>query len=153
MNGLWYKASSCLYDVSMTDFFAITELLKASKTIAIIGASGDPSRPSHSIMAYLQRAGFKCVPVNPNESEILGERCYATLADIPSDIQIDIANVFRRPAHTPEVAKAAVARGGVKGLWLQQGIVNDEAMKIAQDGNLLTIQDACIAVIHRTMAP
>lgn len=135
----------------MTDHTAIAQLLKSAKTIAIIGASGDPSRPSHSIMAYLQRAGFKCVPVNPNESEILGERCYATLADIPSDIQIDIVNVFRRPAHTPEVAKAAVARGNVKALWLQQGITNDDAMKIAQDGNLLAIQDACIAVLHRMM--
>lgn len=136
----------------MTDHAAITQLLKDSKTIAIVGASGDPSRPSHSIMAYLQRAGYKCVPVNPNESEILGERCYASVADIPSDIQIDIVNVFRRPAHTPEVAKTAVARGHVKALWLQQGIVNDDAMRIAQDGGLIAIQDACIAVLHRMLA-
>lgn len=127
----------------------IATLLKTSKTIAIIGASGDPSRPSNGIMAYLQKAGYRCIPVNPNETEILGETAYPSLDAIPPDIQIDIVNVFRRPAHTPEFARAAVARHGVKAFWMQSGITNEEAMKIAKYGNLFAIQDECIAVKHR----
>lgn len=130
----------------------IATLLRDSRTIAIIGASSDPSRPSNSIMAYLQRAGYRCVPVNPNETEVLGEKAYASLDAIPADIQIDVVNVFRRPAHTPEFARAAARRPGVKAFWMQSGIVNDEAMKIAQGGNLFAIQDECIAVRHRLLA-
>lgn len=133
----------------MTGADAIAQLLKSAKTIAIIGASADPSRPSNSIMSYLQRAGYTCIPVNPNETEILGETAYPSLADIPSNIQIDIVNVFRRPAHTPEVARAAVARGNIKALWLQTGVTNDEAMDIARNGGLFAVQDECIAVRHR----
>jgi len=128
------------------------KLFKETKTIAIIGASSDPSRPSYSIMAYLQRAGYRTIPVNPNETEILGEKAYPSLAAIPLDIDIDLVNVFRRPAHTPEFARAATNRPGVKTFWMQSGITNDEAIKIAKTGNLIAIQDECIAVKHRLTA-
>jgi len=132
----------------MTD--SIPDILKSAKTIAIIGASADPARPSHSIMKVLMAAGYKIFPVNPNEEEILGEVAYPTLADIPADVPIDIVNVFRRPAHTPEVARQAQARGA-KTLWLQQGITNADAQKIAQDAGLNYIEDRCIAVELRLM--
>lgn len=135
----------------MTNGETIARVLSEAKTIAIVGASSDPGRPSNGIMQYLQRAGYKCVPVNPNETEILGEPAYPSLADIPGNICVDIVNVFRRPAHTPDVARQAVARGA-KTLWMQTGIRNEEALKIAMDGGLTAIQDTCIAVAHRIHA-
>lgn len=133
----------------------IAKLLKDSKTIAVIGASSNPARSSNGIMAYLQRAGYRVIPVNPNETEVLGEKAYPTLAAVPADIKIDIVDVFRRPAHTPEFAKAAVQRkqtnGDVKAFWMQTGITNDEAMQTAKDGGLIAIQDECIAVRHRLL--
>ena len=127
----------------------ITQILRDAKIIAIIGASSDPGRPSNSIMAYLQRAGYKTIPVNPNETEILGEPAYKSLADIPASTKVDIVNVFRRPAATPDVARAAIARGDAKTLWLQTGVVNDEAMALAQGAGMNAIQNSCIAVLHR----
>ena len=135
----------------MTDDKTIDTFLKTAKTIAVIGASADPSRSSHGVMGALQRAGYRCIPVNPNESEILGEHCYASLADIPPNIDIDIVDVFRRPEFTPDIAREAVARKA-KCLWLQLGVINDDAMKIAADGGLLTVQDQCLAVVVRTLA-
>jgi predicted CoA-binding protein len=125
------------------------DLLNTTKTIAVIGASSDGTRASNGIMRMLQGLGYRCIPINPKEAEILGEKCYASLADIPSDIQIDIVDVFRRPEHTPDVAAAAVARGHVKCLWLQTGVVNDNAMKIARDGGLMAVQDECLGVVAR----
>jgi predicted CoA-binding protein len=123
-------------------------LLDQAKTIAIVGASSNIERPSFGIMQALQGWGYRCLPVNPNEREVLGEQCYANLGDIPQPV--DIVNVFRRPASTPEIADQAVAIGA-KVLWLQLGIANDEAAARAQKGGLIYIENSCIAIVHRQL--
>ncbi|MCB1537640.1 MAG: CoA-binding protein [Rhodospirillales bacterium] len=128
----------------------INAFLRAARTIAVVGASPDPMRSSHGVMRALQGAGYRCIPVNPKETEILGERCYKSLSDIPADITIDIVDVFRRAEYAPAIAREAVARGA-KCLWLQMGIVNDDAMDIARAGGLHAVQDECLAVVVRTL--
>jgi predicted CoA-binding protein len=118
-------------------------LLGEAHVIAVVGLSPDPDRPSNSVAAYLQRHGYRIVPVNPAEAEILGETAYPSLLDIPPDIHIDVVDVFRRAEHTPEVARQAVEIGA-KVLWLQEGIVNQEAADIATQGGLTVIMGVCI---------
>jgi predicted CoA-binding protein len=118
-------------------------LLGEAHTIAVVGLSSNPDRPSNSVAAYLQDHGYRIVPVNPEETEILGERAYPSLNDIPGDIRIDVVDVFRRAEHTPDVARDAVAIGA-RVLWLQQDIVNDEAYRIASDAGLEVIMGVCI---------
>ena len=121
------------------------ELLDTAKTIAMIGASSNPEKTSHGIMKKLQAVGYRVIPVNPNETEILGEKCYASLLDIP--IQIDIVDVFRKAETTVPIAEEAV-KIKAKALWLQSGIVNEETATIAKKGGLIVIMDECIAVMH-----
>jgi predicted CoA-binding protein len=118
-------------------------LLGKARTIAVVGLSSKPDRPSLDVAAYLQDRGFRIVPVNPRETEVLGEVAYPSLRDIPSDVQIDVVDVFRRADETPEVARDAVAIGA-KVLWLQDGIVNDEAYRIASEAGLEVIMGVCI---------
>lgn len=122
------------------------EILKTAKTIAVVGLSSDESKPSYGVSEYMQRRGYRIIPVNPRETEVLGEKAYARLEDIPEPV--DIVNVFRRPALTPEVAASAVAMGA-KVLWLQLGIENDEAQRIAEAGGLDVVMDRCILIEHR----
>ena len=129
---------------------AIRRILEATRTIAVVGLSSKPDRPSHDVAAYLQRAGYRIVPVNPRETEVLGEPAYATLRDIPADLPIDLVDVFRRAEETPEVAREAVAIGA-RTLWLQLGIANDEARAIAEDAGLTVIMDRCLKVDHRRL--
>ena len=118
-------------------------LLGEARTIAVVGLSSKPGRPSLDVAAYLQRRGYRIVPVNPRETEVLGERAYPSLRDIPDDIDIDVVDVFRRAEEAPEVARDAVAIGA-KVLWLQDGIVSDEAYRIATEGGLEVIMGVCI---------
>jgi uncharacterized protein len=118
-------------------------LLGDARTIAVVGLSSNPDRPSNSVAAYLQEHGYTIVPVNPRETEVLGERAFASLLDIPSDDHIDVVDVFRRAEETPPVARDAVAIGA-KVLWLQDGIVNEEAYRIASDAGLEVIMGVCI---------
>jgi predicted CoA-binding protein len=120
-------------------------LLTAAEVIAMVGASSNPERPSNGIMRKLQSVGYRVIPINPNETEVLGERAYASLDDVPE--KIDIVDVFRRPEHTPAIADAAV-RVGARALWLQQGVSNDEAAARANKGGLLVVMDECIGVAH-----
>ena len=129
---------------------AIRRILDGTRTIAVVGLSSKPDRPSHDVAAYLQRAGYRIVPVNPRETEVLGEPAYATLRDIPADLPIDVVDVFRRAEETPEVARDAVAIGA-RTLWLQLGIANDEARAIAEEGGLTVIMDRCLKVDHRRL--
>ena len=122
----------------------IATILKSSKVIAMIGASPNSDKPSHGIMRQLLAKGYNVIPVNPNETTILGRPAVASLHDIKEPV--DIVNVFRRPEHTPEIAKEAVAIGA-KVLWLQSGIINEEAAAIAKAGGLTVIMDACIGVL------
>ncbi len=124
----------------------IADLLGNSKTIAVVGLSSNPRRPSYEVASYLQSVGYKIVPVNPNESEVLGEKAYARLEDIP--FPVDIVDVFRRSEDVPPVADAAIAIGP-KALWLQQGITNADAAAKAKAAGLLVVEDACLFVEHR----
>jgi Predicted CoA-binding protein len=121
----------------------IKGILQQSNNIAVVGLSDDPSKVSHMVSQAMQQKGYRIIPVNPNATSILGEKCYARLQDIPD--KVDIVNVFRRPEHTPPIAADAVEIGA-KVLWLQLGIANDEAASIAEQGGLQVIMDRCIKV-------
>jgi predicted CoA-binding protein len=118
-------------------------LLGDVRTIAVVGLSAKPNRPSYEVARYLQEHGYRIVPINPNETEVLGERAYPTLADLPSEIRIDVVDVFRRAEETLAVAREAVAIGA-RVLWLQEGIVSEEAARIATEGGLEVIMGVCI---------
>src|SRR5690349_6902043 len=125
-------------------------LLGDVHTIAVVGLSSKPGRPSYEVARYLQRHGYRVVPVNPNESAVLGEAAYPTLRDLPADLAIDVVDVFRRAEHTPEVARDAVAIGA-KVLWLQEDIVSDEAAAIATEGGLDVIMGVCIRHVREQL--
>jgi predicted CoA-binding protein len=126
----------------------IRELLTEANVIAVVGASSSPDRPSYGIFQKLLDAGYRVVPVNPNETEVLGQQAYASLADVP--YPIDIVDVFRRPEFTPDIASEAV-RAKAKALWLQSGIVNEEAARRARDAGLTVVMDACIGVLYSVL--
>lgn len=136
----------------MTEDERIRRILGETRTIAVVGISARPDRPSHEVAGALQRAGYRIVPVNPRETEVLGETCYPSLADVPQEIAIDMVDVFRRAEETPEVARAAVTRGA-RVLWLQEGIVSEEARAIAEAGGLEVVMDRCTAKELRRLAP
>src|SRR5476649_1859048 len=123
----------------------LKQILTAAKTIAIVGASSNPDKTSYGIMQKLQSVGYRVIPVNPRETEILGERSYPSLADLPE--RIDIVDVFRRAEDTPAIADEAVAIGA-KALWLQAGIVNEDAAARAKAGGLMVVMDVCIGATH-----
>jgi len=123
----------------------LKQLLTDATVIAMVGASSNPEKASHGIMQKLQRAGYRVIPVNPREAEILGERSYASLLDVPE--RIDIVDVFRRAEDTPAIADEAVTIGA-KALWLQTGIVNEDAAARAKKGGLVVVMDTCIGATH-----
>ena len=123
----------------------LRQLLTSATTIAMVGASGNPDKASHGIMQKLQHVGYRVIPVNPREPEILGERSYPSLLDIPE--RIDIVDVFRRAEDTPSIADDAV-KIGAKALWLQSGISNEETARRAEAGGLRVVMDACIGATH-----
>ncbi len=124
----------------------ITEILKTPKTIAVVGLSSNPMRPSHGVTAYMQAAGYRIIPVNPNETEVLGEKSYARLEDVPE--KIDIVDIFRRAEEVPRVVESAI-RVGAKVVWMQLGIESEEAAEKARAAGLVVIEDACILIEHR----
>jgi len=127
---------------------AIAALLRAARRIAVVGCSPKPDRASHQIAAFLIEHGYEVFPVHPRAEVILGRKVYPDLASVP--LPIDIVDVFRKPEFTPDVARAAV-RIGAGTLWLQQGIVNAQAWRIATDAGLHCVMDRCIAVMHRLL--
>jgi predicted CoA-binding protein len=124
------------------------KLLRNAKTIAVIGLSSSRWRPSYGVSEYMQSAGYRIVPVNPNESEVLGERAFATLDEVPGSV--DIVNVFRQPRFVPEIVEAAI-RIGAKGVWMQEGVVHEEAAQRARAAGLEVVMDRCILKEHRRM--
>ena len=120
-------------------------LLTNAATIAIVGASSNPERSSYGIMQKLQQVGYRVIPINPRETEILGEKAYASLSDVQEPI--DIVDVFRRAEDTPPIADEAV-KAGAKTLWLQSGITNDDTKARASAGGLTVVMDACIGTMH-----
>lgn len=128
----------------------VRALLGDSRTIAVVGLSSKPWRDSHQVARYLQDAGYRIIPVNPNETEVLGERAYPSLLDVPDPI--DLVDVFRRAEHAPDLAREAV-QVGARALWLQLGIVSEEAARIAEQGGLSVIMGVCLMTEHRRLQP
>ncbi len=127
------------------DPLTIQRVLLNSRNIAIVGLSGNPLRASNFVGFYLNRHGYRVLPVNPREPEILGVRSFASLGEVP--VAVDVVNVFRAPAALPGIAREAVAIGA-KCLWCQFGVINAEGARIAEDGGLTVIMDRCIKVEH-----
>jgi hypothetical protein len=127
----------------------IGELLAKAKTIAVVGLSSDPMRPSFGVAQYMQRHGYRIVPVNPSESEVLGERAYKTLSDVPDNI--DLVDVFRRPEFVPAIVDEAI-RMNIPAIWLQEGVVHEAAAQKARDAGLFVVMDRCILKDHRARA-
>ncbi|HEX9913172.1 MAG TPA: CoA-binding protein [candidate division Zixibacteria bacterium] len=126
------------------------KIFKDSKTIAVVGLSSNPSRPSYSVARYLQSQGYKIIPVNPNEKEILGEKSYPDLVSIPD--KIDIVDIFRRSEDVPPVIEQAIEIKA-KVVWMQEGIVNEEAAKKASDAGLTVVMDKCMYKEHCKCKP
>ena len=129
----------------------LVDFLKRVHTIAVVGLSPKPNRASYRVSLYMQRAGYRIIPVRPGGMEILGEPSYSKLEDIPADLKIDLVDVFRRGEETLPIAEAAV-RIGARGFWLQSGIINDQSMEIVRAAGLFAIQDRCLMVEHRHLA-
>ena len=127
------------------DVLTIQRVLHTAKTIAIVGPSGNQLRASNFVGYYLKRHGYQVIPVNPRETEILGEKSYPSLLDVP--VPVDVVNVFRAPDALPGIAREAVTIGAGT-LWCQFGVINAEGAKIAEDGGLAVIMDRCIKVEH-----
>ena len=123
-------------------------LLRSAKTIAVVGLSNRRSRPSYGVSEYMQSRGYRIIPVNPNETEVLGEKAYASLDEVPG--RVDIVDVFRRSEYVPEIVDAAI-RIGAQGGWMQEGVVNDEAAARARAAGLEVVMDHCILKEHRKM--
>jgi len=127
----------------------IAEILKTARTIAVVGLSPKRYRPSYGVAEYLQKAGYRIIPVNPCESELLGERCYPDLEAIPE--AVDIVDIFRRSEFVPEIVEAAI-RKGAKVVWMQEGVVHEDAARRAEAAGLDVVMDRCILKDHRRMA-
>jgi uncharacterized protein len=133
------------YLANYQDPLIIQRLLHTSKTVAIVGLSSNELRASNFVGYYLKRHGYRVIPVNPRESSILGQMCYAQLQDVP--VPVDIVNVFRSPDALPGIARDTVAING-SALWCQFGVINEEGARIAEEGGVTVIMDRCIKVEH-----
>jgi predicted CoA-binding protein len=122
------------------------EAILDMKTIAVVGLSSDPGRASYGVARYMQAQGYKISPVNPSEREVLGERAYATLADLPEPP--DVVEIFRRPEYVGEVVEEAIA-AGAKAVWIQSGIINYDAARRAREAGLRVVMDRCMMIEHR----
>ena len=127
----------------MSDILTLRRVLRDSRTLAIVGLSADWFRPSNFAAKYMQEHGYKIIPVNPKYPEILGERCYPDLRSIP--VPVDMVDVFRRPADCLPIAEDAVAIGA-KVLWLQIGVINEEAKRLAEAAGLTVVMDRCVKI-------
>jgi uncharacterized protein len=127
------------------DPFAIQRVLHSARTIAVVGLSSNELRPSNFVGYYLKRHGYRVIPVNPRETQVLGEESVASLPEVP--VPVDVVNVFRAPGAVPEIAREAVAIGA-GALWCQFGVINEAGAQIAADGGLTVIMDRCLKVEH-----
>lgn len=132
--------------MAVNDPAAIARILDTAHTIAVVGLSADPSRPSHGVARYMQEQGYRIIPVNPRETRILGETAYPDLTSIPG--QVDLVNVFRRPTEVLPHVQEAIAIGA-PAVWMQLGVVNAEARAEAEAAGLDVVEDRCILVEHR----
>jgi uncharacterized protein len=128
---------------------SIPEILNSARTIAVVGLSSKRFRPSYGVAEYLLKAGYRIIPVNPRESHVLGETCYPDLDSVAE--AIDIVDIFRRPEFVPEIVAAAI-RKGAKVIWMQEGVVHEEAAERARAAGLAVVMDRCILKEHRRLA-
>jgi predicted CoA-binding protein len=130
----------------------IKEILKSAQTITVVGCSPDPARTSYAISKYLIGVGYTVIPVNPNCADIHGLTCYPDVQSIPSDVQLDIVNIFRKPAHTAEMVRNVLERikstGEEPVVWTQVGVSSSEAQRLAEESGLTYIRNRCIMVEH-----
>ena len=134
---------------------SIAELLKTCRAIAVVGLSSNPTRPSFGVAQYMQAHGYRIIPVNPNETEILGEKCYASLSAAAGQEKFDMVNCFRNSADIPPIVDEAIALAalaGIKAVWLQQGIRHPQAAAKAAAAGLAVVQDRCLKIEHRNLA-
>lgn len=127
----------------------IPELLKTSRTIAVVGLSSKRFRPSYGVAEYMQQNGYRIIPVNPFETTVLGEKSYPTLEEIPE--RVDIVDIFRRPEFVPEIVQAAI-RKGARAVWMQEGVIHEEAAEQARSAGLAVVMDRCILKEHRRIS-
>ncbi|WP_456386972.1 CoA-binding protein [Desulfolithobacter sp.] len=123
----------------------IRRILKETKTIAVVGLSPKPSRPSHRVALYLQKVGYRIIPVNPGQEEILGQRCYPDLLSIPD--KVELVDIFRRSEDVIPIVEQAIEIGA-RTVWMQQGVVNQEAATLAGEAGLTVIMDRCLKIDH-----
>ncbi|MFQ6057481.1 MAG: CoA-binding protein [Anaerolineae bacterium] len=123
----------------------IERILKGSQTIAVVGLSPRPDRPSHSVARYLQAQGYRIIPVNPMVEEVLGQRSYPDLASIPGEV--DVVDIFRRPEHVPPIVEQAI-QIGARAVWMQEGVINQEAAERAREAGLDVVMDRCMFKEH-----
>jgi predicted CoA-binding protein len=127
----------------------IPEILKSAHTIAVVGISSNPMRASNGVSEYLKRAGYRIIPVNPNEREVLGEKCYARLEDVPE--KIDLVDIFRRSEYVPDIVESAI-RVGARAVWMQEGVIHEDAAERARQAGLDVVMDRCTLKEHRKLA-
>jgi len=124
---------------------AIQTILEGTRTLAVVGLSSKPTRPSYGVSSYLKSHGYRIIPVNPNEESVLGEKCYATLDDVPESF--DAVVIFRRSEFVPEVVESAI-RKGARVIWMQEGVQHEEAARRAREAGLEVVQNRCILKEH-----
>lgn len=127
----------------------VQDLLRTSRVIAVVGLSSKRWRPSYGVSEYMQRQGYRIIPVNPRETEVLGEKAYPDLDSVPEPV--DIVNIFRRSEFVPEIVEAAI-RKGARAVWMQEGVVNEEAARRAAEAGLVVVMDRCILKEHRKIS-
>jgi predicted CoA-binding protein len=132
----------------LTDMKEISTLLKNCRTIAVVGLSPKENRPSNQVARYLQDVGYRIIPVNPGQKEILGETCYPSLLDIPEPV--DVVDIFRRSEEVLPVVEQAV-KIKAKAVWMQQGIINEEAARLARSNGLAVVMDRCMKIDHASL--
>jgi predicted CoA-binding protein len=132
--------------LSSADADRITELLKTAKTIAVVGLTDSPLRPSYGVSHYMLSQGYRIIPVNPNITDWMGEKAYATLLDVPE--KVDIVNVFRRSEFVPAIVEQAI-QIKAPAIWMQEGVIHEEAAEKARQAGIFVVMDSCILKEHR----
>lgn len=128
---------------------SISEILHSARTIAVVGLSNKRFRPSYGVSEYLKRVGYRVIPVNPLEDEVLGEKSYPDLDSVP--VPVDVVDIFRRSEFVPEIVEAAI-RNGAKAIWMQEGVIHEQAARRAEAAGLAVVMDHCILKEHRRLA-
>jgi uncharacterized protein len=143
---VWRRGKPRLYEKALKESDPIYELLSRTKTIAVVGLSDSPMRPSHGVSAYMQAAGYKIIPVNPHIAEALGEKAYPSLLEVRE--RIDLVDVFRRPEYVDEIVEQAIQLR-IPAIWMQEGVVNEQAAEKARKAGIFVVMDRCVLKEHR----